>query len=322
VYGGGPTGGEPRPPTPQFWAGRHLCSGVVRRVAAALGRALITVGVLILLFVAYQLWGTAIYASQQQNRLRHEFAAELRKTPATTTPTTNPAVTTTTEPSPPLPPSGNAVARIQIPKIGLDAIVVDGVSTDALRMGPGHYPLTPLPGQRGNSAIAGHRTTYGAWFGNIDQLSTGDEIQIRTVQGSFTYRVYQQEVVDPNDVAVLAPDPSRPATLTLTTCNPKYSASQRLVVKAELGSATPPLPPPRGLPRPTKLVDDSSLSGDSGSLIPALITGLIAAAVGGLWWLAYHRHPRYTTWIFGAIPFLVTLFFFYTYLERLLPANY
>jgi ABC-type amino acid transport system permease subunit len=64
------------------------------------------------------------------------------------------------------------------------------------------------------------------------------------------------------------------------------------------------------------------LSGDSGSLIPALITGLIAAAVGGLWWLAYHRHARFTTWIIGAIPFLVTLFFFYTYLERLLPANY
>ncbi len=294
----------------------------MRRAAAVIGRALITVGVLILLFVAYQLWGTGIYASQQQSRLRREFSTELRKTPTTTTPTTNPTSTATTEPSPPPPPPGNAVARIQIPKIGLDAIVVDGIATDDLRMGPGHYPLTPLPGQRGNAAIAGHRTTYGAWFGNLDQLSTGDEILIRTVQGFFTYRVYQQLVVDPSDVAVLNPDPARPATLTLTTCNPKYSASQRLVVKAALDSPTPPLPPPRGLPRPSKLVDISSLSGDSGSLIPALITGLIAAAVGGFWWLAYHRHARFMTWIIGAIPFLVALFFFFTYLERLLPANY
>ena len=294
----------------------------MRRAAAVIGRALITVGVLILHFVAYQLWGTGIYASQQQSRLRREFSTELRKTPTTTTPTTNPTSTATTEPSPPPPPPGNAVARIQIPKIGLDAIVVDGIATDDLRMGPGHYPLTPLPGQRGNAAIAGHRTTYGAWFGNLDQLSTGDEILIRTVQGFFTYRVYQQLVVDPSDVAVLNPDPARPATLTLTTCNPKYSASQRLVVKAALDSPTPPLPPPRGLPRPSKLVDISSLSGDSGSLIPALITGLIAAAVGGFWWLAYHRHARFMTWIIGAIPFLVALFFFFTYLERLLPANY
>jgi len=294
----------------------------VRRTVAVLGRVLITVGVLILLFVAYLLWGTGIYASQQQSRLRRDFASELRKAPATTTPTTNPAVTTTTEPSPPPPAAGNAVARIQIPKIGLDAIVVNGTSTDDLRMGPGHYALTPLPGQRGNSAIAGHRTTYGAWFGSIDQLSSGDEILIRTVQGFFTYRVYQQLIVDPNDVSVLGPDPKYPATLTLTTCNPKYSASQRLIVKAALDSPTPPLPPPRGLPRSSKLAAGSSLSGETGSAIPALITGLIAAAVGGLWWLAFHRHARYTTWIIGAIPFLVTLFFFYTYLERLLPANY
>jgi sortase A len=300
----------------------------VRRVAAAFGRALTTIGVLILLFAAYQLWGTGIYTSHQQSNLRQQFASDLRKAPPATIPTTRPGppstattTTTTTQPSPPPPPTGDALARIQIPKIGLDDIVVNGIGVDDLRKGPGHYPFSPLPGQKGNSAIAGHRTTYGAPFGNLDQLSTGDAVLLRTVQGSFTYRVYAHLVVDPSNVSVLDPDPTRPAIVTLTTCNPKYSASQRLVVKAALDSPNPPLPPPRGLPAPSKL-SEAGLSGDSGSLLPAAIAGLITAIVGALWWLGFHRHPRWTSWFLGAVPFLVVLFFFFYYLERVLPANY
>ncbi len=293
----------------------------MRRVISAVGRTLITAGVLILLFVAYQLWGTGIYTSQQQSTLRTQFNAALHRTPSTTTPTTAGPTPTTTAPSPPLPPTGDAVASIQIPKIGVDDIVVNGVGRDDLRKGPGHYPATPLPGQQGNSAIAGHRTTYGAPFGNLDQLSNGDEVRVRTLQGFFTYRVYEQLVVDPSDVAVLDPDPTRLATLTLTTCNPKYSASQRLVVKAALDSPAPPLPPPPGLAPVSKLAA-TGLSGDSGSTLPTFIAGIIALLVGGLWWLFFHRHPRWTNWLVGAIPFAVTLFFFYSYLERVLPANY
>ena len=296
----------------------------MRRFAAALGRALITLGVLTLLFAAFQLWGTGIYTAQQQDRLRQQFTTELRKSSPRTPPTTVPSrttTTTTTPPSPPLPPSGDAVAQIRIPKIGVDDIVVNGVDIEDLRKGPGHYPATPLPGQLGNSAIAGHRTTYGAPFGNLDQLSTGDPILFRTVQGSFTYRVYNQIVVDPSDVSVLTTDPNRAATITLTTCNPKYSASQRLVVQASLESPNPPLPPPRGLPAAGKLAE-AGLSGDSGSSLPALLTGLIVALIGGIWWLAFHRHPRWPTWIVGALPFAVALFFFYSYLERVVPANY
>lgn len=296
----------------------------MRRFATALGRTLITVGILTLLFAAYQLWGTGIYTAQQQNQLRNQFTSALHKqgSPATTPTTTPPrGTTTTTIPSPPPPPTGDAVAQIRIPKIGLDDIVVNGIGVDDLRKGPGHYPATPLPGQLGNSAIAGHRTTYGAPFGNLDQLSSGDEILLRTLQGSFTYRVYSQQVVDPSDVSVLNPDPNRPATITLTTCNPKYSASQRLVVQASLDSPNPPLPPPRGLPSPSKLAE-SGLSGDSGSTLPSLIAGLIAALIGAIWWLVFHRHPGWTAWLAGVIPFAVALFFFYSYLERVLPANY
>jgi sortase A len=283
----------------------------VRRVAAALGRALITIGVLVLLFAAYQLWGTGIYTSRQQSDLRQQFASSLKKAP--------PATTHAAEPSPPPPPTGDALARIRIPKIGLDNIVVNGIGVDDLRKGPGHYPFSSLPGQQGNSAIAGHRTTYGAPFGNLDQLSNGDVVLLRTVQGSFTYRVYAQLVVDPSNVSVLNPDPNRPATLTLTTCNPKYSAAQRLVIKAALGG--PALPPSRGLPPASKLAE-AGLSGDSGSLLPTLLSGLVVAVIGGLWWLGFHRHARWTTWFLGAVPFFAVLFVFYYYLERVLPANY
>jgi sortase A len=210
------------------------------------------------------------------------------------------------------------VARIQIPKIGVDSIVINGITREDLRKAPGHYPDTPMPGQVGNAAIAGHRTTYGAPFGNLDQLALGDEIRVRTVEGSFTFRVYEQLVVEPSNLGVLDADAARPATLTLTTCNPRYSASQRLVVKAELEQA--PLPAPKIVARPK--LSEEGLSGEESSKLPVLIWGAIAAAVGALWWLAFHRHPRWTNWLAGAVPFAVVLFLFYSYLERILPANY
>ena len=209
--------------------------------------------------------------------------------------------------------------------------MVEGIDVDDLRKGPGHYPGTPLPGQAGNAAIAGHRTTYGAPFGDLDQLAVGDEIVLTTVQGTFTYRVVRAPfAVSPDDGDVLLPtvDPLVPgakaATLTLTTCNPKYSAAERLIVKASLV-----LPPGRGAApadacredaadrdrRPRRATTSSRAPGDP---------------------LGHHRAARRaargggcstatragTTWFVGAIPFLVVLFVFYTYLERLLPSNY
>src|SRR5262249_58728264 len=180
-----------------------------------------------------------------------------------------------------------------------------------------HYQGSPLPGQLGNVAIAGHRTTYGAPFGDLDQLASRDRISIRTVTGTWQYELTQDPfAVSPSQIEVLDPVPGQ-ATLTLTTCNPKYSASERLIVKARLiGQA---LPAPDAQPR---LVLDTGLSGGSESRTPVYLWGFIAAAVGGLWWLVFHRYPRWTTWFGGVIPFLVVLFFFYTYLERVLPHNY
>jgi sortase A len=312
----------------------------VRRAIGAVGRVFITVGLLILLFVAYQLWGTGLYTAREQNKLEQQFNRALasegqttpttRSTPSTTTPgaPSSSTTTTTTKPAPPPPPEGEAIARIRISKIGVDSIVVNGVTRDDLRKGPGHYPDTPLPGQEGNSAIAGHRTTYGAPFGDLDQLSKGDVIQVRTLQGSFRYRVSEQLVVRPSDIAVIDPTPVNPnnpnegflATLTLTTCNPKYSAAQRLIIHADLDRGQVALPAPEEVLNTT--LTEEGLSGEEGSKVPAAIAGAIAAIIGLLWWLFFHRHPRWTTWFIGAIPFAVALFFFYTYLERVLPANY
>ena len=295
----------------------------MRRTAAAIGRVLITVGVLLLLFVVYLLWGTGIYTSGQQHQLRQQFDSALHQRARTKTegsPVVGSTTTTTAPPSNASLAVGSAVARIQIPKIGLDNIVVNGVGEEDLQKGPGHYPLTPLPGQVGNAAIAGHRTTYGHPFGNVDQLSSGDVIRIQTLQGTVTYRVYAQLVVDPSDTAVLLPDPGRPATLTLTTCNPKYSAAQRLIIKAALSPHVKPLPAPH-IPSSVKLTS-LDLSGDSGSVLPAVLFGLLAAAVGAAWWLLFRRHPRWTSWLIGVIPFLVALYFFFQYLSRALPANY
>jgi len=301
----------------------------VRRVIGALGRSFITVGILILLFVAYQLWGTGLYTSREQDRLRTDFQNEVANrgttptsTGGSTTSTTAVAPTTTTTapvPLAPRPNEGDALAQIIIPRIGVDKIVVQGTSREDLRKGPGHYPDTPFPGQQGNAAIAGHRTTYGAPFGNLDQLEVGDRIIVRTVQGTFSYKVYDaNHVVDPTDVSVLDVDPNRAAVLTLTTCNPKYSARQRLVVRAQLEET--PLPASRVAHHAPKL--EEGLSGEASSKVPTLIAGIIAAIVGGLWWLVYHRHPRWTNWLIGVIPFAVALFFFYAFLERVLPSNY
>ncbi len=259
----------------------------MRRVVGAIGRVFITSGVLILLFVAYQLWGTGIYTARQQSELEKQFNAalvsegqEAPTTSSTSTTTTLPGTppssttTSTTEPPPPPPPEGDAVAHIEIPKIGVDSIVVNGVTRDDLRKGPGHYPDTPLPGQQGNAAIAGHRTTYGAPFGNLDQLSPGDLIQVRTLQGNFKYHVREQLVVKPTDVEVILPTPVDPddpskgfaATLTLTTCNPKYSAAQRLVIHADLEPEQVALPAPP-IVKNAKLTEEG-LSGEEGSKLP------------------------------------------------------
>ncbi len=326
------------------------------RVLSAVGRTLAILGVIMLLFVAFELWGTGIQQAQAQGTLESEFAERFRQAAAagqgvaspqglsgpsaSTTPgpapdpaiaeaATDPgeggggpapardrdgerpaanraatgrdgailadgdpdgdadprdAASQITPPGPPepvplpeypslprvvraiseaanarttsrlldpeveallplvYPSGGEAIARIIIPAIGLDEIVVAGIEVEDLRKGPGHYDNTPLPGQPGNAAIAGHRTTYGAPFGEIAELAPGDEIIVETLQGRFVYRVQPgsavagrslgHRIVAPTALEVL--DDYGDNRLTLTSCHPKYSSRERIIVQATL----------------------------------------------------------------------------------------
>ena len=134
---------------------------------------------------------------------------------------------------------GDSLTRIQIPKLNVDTIVVEGTTASALRAGAGHYPSTPLPCENGNVAIAGHRTTYGKPFANVDQLKEGDAIILTTPIGSCTYEVSKQPfIIAPTNLDVIADTPTT-RELTLTTCHPKHSAKQRLIVKATYVSGEP-----------------------------------------------------------------------------------
>lgn len=155
---------------------------------------------------------------------------------------------------------GSAIAKIEIPAIGVSEIVVAGVQTRDLKKGPGHFPDTPLPGQLGNAAIAGHRTTYGEPFYDVDKLQPGDTIVTTTLNGVFTYAVTGTRIVEPSDYQVVATtDPNR-ATLTLTSCHPKWTARQRIVIFSELISeASAPIGEPvlnYGRPEPSAPVNE------------------------------------------------------------------
>ena len=128
------------------------------------------------------------------------------------------------------PLQGDAIARIAIPAIGVSEYVIEGTDLGSLRRGPGHYPETPLPGEPGTVAIAGHRTTYGAPFREIDQLDPGDRIVVDMPDGRFVYRVERTVIVDDQDLSVLEPAGYR--RLLLSACHPLYSAAQRIIVFA------------------------------------------------------------------------------------------
>ena len=168
-------------------------------------------------YIAWVLWGTGLYTARQQDVLRGELQeriADPRARPGRVLP-------------------GDAYAILRIPTIELNEIVVQGTGTDALKQGPGHYERTADPwDDSGRVGIAGHRTTYGAPFWSLDRVQPGDDVYLRTEFGGFRYRVTGTRTILPTQTEVL--DQTRDATLVLTTCTPRFSAAQRLIVIAEL----------------------------------------------------------------------------------------
>lgn len=284
------------------------------RVIGGIGRVLVTIGLLTLSFAAYQLWGTGVYEAKAQDSLKQDFAKGLKTTTTTNGDPSAPE-------SKPLPiPSGDAIAIISIPSIGVEHAVVQGVRRADLRKGPGHYPNTPLPGELGNAAIAGHRTTYGAPFGRLDELRPGNLIEVRTADGDFRYSVTETIIVRPTELSVLNATPT--ATLTLTTCHPRFSASRRLVVHASLvpASSAPVRDPSITQPAPVT----SSLDTANGKVDyrGAVIWGLATLAVGLGWWGAFRKRRVWQVRFGGFIPFAIVCFVWFGYLDRALPGNY
>ena len=128
--------------------------------------------------------------------------------------------------------TGEAIGRIIIPRIGLNAVIVQGTDTSSLQKGPGHYPNTPFPGEGGTVGIAGHRTTYLAPFRHIDSIKPGDHVTLEMPYATFTYRVQKHEIVDPSRVGIVHKVGYE--RLVMTACHPLYSASQRYAVFARL----------------------------------------------------------------------------------------
>jgi sortase A len=135
------------------------------------------------------------------------------------------------------PLKGDAIGKITIPAIGVSKYVVQGTDTPSLRKGPGHYPSTPLPGQRGTAAIAGHRTTYGAPFRHLDRLKPRDRIVVDLPYGRFVYSVQRLKIVDDQDLSVLRKKSYD--RLVLSACHPLYSAAQRIIAFARLERRLP-----------------------------------------------------------------------------------
>lgn len=132
---------------------------------------------------------------------------------------------------------GDALGKLEIDRIGLESVFVEGTDAGDLRTGPGHYPATPLPGQRGTVGIAGHRTTYGAPFRKLDKVRRGDTIAITMPYGRFTYRVERTRIVPPT--AVWVTQRVSYDRLILSACHPLYSAAERIVVFARLVRSQP-----------------------------------------------------------------------------------
>ena len=314
------------------------------------GQILIATGVLLFLFVGYQLWGTGIEETQAQNRLQDRFEETVVAAPATETPDADTRPITIE--------SGDPIAILRIPRIGVEKYVVEGVEPDDLKKGPGHYPHSVQPGRLGNFAVAGHRTTYGEPFRNLDQLDNGDEITVLDAKGrEFVYLVTGITIVSPSDTWVVTTTDPDTAVLTLTTCHPEFSAKQRLVVSAQLatertpfspddafvvgdGNALPQNPPTTNDPSvitttPPDITDDSTMipeieTFDAGwfsdtSAWPDLGIWLAVeiAFVVVLWRFARDRSrvTRLTTLAIGALPGLIFLYFVFQNVSRLLPPN-
>jgi sortase A len=218
--------------------GRTTVGMKVRTGVRTIGELMITAGLVLLLFAAYEVWGKAAIVNGHQADLDTQLSQEWGNPPATPEPSAPP-----NEERKVTSPAGQAIARLHIPRLSKHLVVVEGVAPSDIRYAPGHYRDSAMPGQLGNFAVAGHRSP--AIFWDLDKMQPGDPIVVETKQQYYVYRVTTKSIVKPTAVEVVAPVPGRPgetptkAMLTLTTCNPKFDNYERLIVHAELVRSQP-----------------------------------------------------------------------------------
>jgi sortase A len=208
---------------------RPTAGSRIRAGIRATGELMITFGLIVLMFAAYEVWGITAEVEAQQNDLDNQLSQQWAEP--------EPTVSTPSVKALKAPPGG-AIARLYIPRLKKHWVVVEGVAQGDLRKGPGHYPDSALPGKKGNFSVAGHRNR--ATFWRLDELKDGDAIVVETKQDWYVYSMTSQKIVLPTAVEVVYPVPGKrgakptKALLTLTTCNPKFNNYQRLIIHAEL----------------------------------------------------------------------------------------
>jgi sortase A len=276
--------------------------GILTRVLDVVGRTMIAAGLLLLSFVAYQLWGTGVAEQRAQTTLAADFRSQRPATPVVS----------------------GLVGRINIPSIELEKFVVAGVSTDDLKRGPGLFLGSPLPGQLGNVSIAGHRTTYGAPFGRINEVKKGDRIVLETTSGTFTYvSISTPKIVPATAIEVVKTKDPTKATLTLVSCHPKWTSAKRIIVMATLDESVVAQPATPIAEAPTSTAPLSEGWFHDPSAWPTVIA--LASALVAIFLftkrLARRRKRRLVVYPLSLIVFGPVLFVFFENLSRLLPAN-
>jgi len=222
--------------------------GIVRGTVQVLGELLITAGIILLLFVAWQLWWTNVESDAKQSEVIKEFAQDL-VAPAPAVPDAPPAAEDFGEPVVGTAPGhAGTIGIMYIPRFGPNYTrpIVQGTTSDVLdTLGLGHYANTAMPGAVGNFAVAGHRQTHGAVLDNIHTLVPGDKIYVQTKDGYYVYVFRNNQIVMPDRTDVLEPVPTLPGVtptesyLTMTSCNPRFGAEERIIAYALLDSWRP-----------------------------------------------------------------------------------
>lgn len=222
---------------------RTTLGTAVRTTVRGFGEVLITLGVIVLLLAAYEIWGKAAVVADHQQELDRQLEREWAGPDPTVTPSPGAEDEPEAAPEPLGPPPGHAIARLYLPSLGKFWVVVEGVQLDDIRWAPGHYPSSAMPGEIGNFAVAGHRNP--ATFWDLDRIGAGETVVVETRDTWYVYQVTRNHIVTPDAVEVVAPVPGQPgaepteAMLTLTTCHPKWDNNQRLIVHATLVDQQP-----------------------------------------------------------------------------------